>query len=697
MSEAVNILFVEDSEDDVVLALHALKRDGLDAVWKRVQNEPDMRSVLAEVKPDAILSDFSMPGFDGLRALKLAKEVVPEVPFIFVSGTIGEERAIEAIRMGATDYVLKNNMRRLGTSVRRALTEAEDRARVLKAEAERRRLVEILEATSDYVGMSDAEGRQIYLNGGGHRMLGIEKDALLGKTVFGIYPDWARDIVLNEARPTALREGIWQGETAILGPDGREIPVSQVIIAHKTDAGQIRFYSSIARDISERKAYEARLKYLANYDALSGLPNRALLGDRASQSIGHARRTGRSCALVVLNIDRFKLLNDSYGHGAGDALVKLVGERIAASTRDGDTVARLGADDFAVLANDLSRPDDVVHVARKIRDGFAAPFSIDGRDLHVTLSIGASTFPRDGEEFDLLLRNADAAMHRAKQQGGNAFQFYAAAMTSDAVERIELENALRVAAQQGQLELHYQPQVDMQDGRIVGVEALMRWKHPTRGYVSPATFIPIAEDSDLIRSLGSWALNEAARTLAGWCAAGRRVRAAVNVSARQFRASGFIDDVARALRVHKLDPALLEIELTESALIEDRDEATAILGELKKLGVHVAVDDFGTGYSSLSYLSGLPVDCLKIDRSFVMNAAKGGRDAAIAQAIVSLAHSLGMSVVAEGVETPDQLAFLRDHGCDMAQGYLFAKPAPAATVSGLLEEEFLGNLRKEKA
>jgi diguanylate cyclase (GGDEF)-like protein len=477
----------------------------------------------------------------------------------------------------------------------------------------------------------------------------------------------------------------------MFGADGREIPISQVLIAHRAEDGGIRFYSTVARDIRERKAYEARLKYLANYDALSGLPNRALLGDRASQSIGHARRSGRSCALVVLNVDRFKLLNESYGHGAGDALVKLVGERLLHAMREGDTVARLGADEFAVLATDLARPDDVVLVARKIREGFAAPFHIEGREVHVTLSIGASTFPRDGEESDLLLRNANAAMHRVKQQGGNGFQFYAAAMTSEAVDRIELENALRAAIAQQQLELHYQPQVDLRDGRIVGMEALMRWKHPVRGYVPPAHFIPIAEESDLIQSLGLWALTEAARSLAQWHKAGWRVRVAVNVSARQFRSSGFVDAVAGALNAHQLDPALLELELTESVLIDDRERAAGTLGELKRLGVHIAVDDFGTGYSSLSYLSGLPVDCLKIDRAFVMNLGKGGRDAAIAQAIVSLAHVLGLSVVAEGVETAEQLAFLRSHGCDIAQGYLFAKPAPPASAAALLAGGFLGN------
>jgi diguanylate cyclase (GGDEF)-like protein/PAS domain S-box-containing protein len=682
----IRILFVEDSQPDVELSLRALKQDGIEAQWNRVDSEKALREKLASEKPDAVLSDFSMPGFDGASALRIVQEVMPDVPFIFVSGTIGEERAIEAIRSGATDYVLKNNLRRLGTAVKRALIESAARHKARKVEEERARLVQILEATPDYVGMSDPDGRQIYLNAAGRRLIGRPNDAdVIGTTIYDIYPEWARDIIQKQARPTAESAGVWQGETAMLGADGKEVPVSQVILAHKSEDGKsIRYFSTVARDVSERKAYEARIQYLANYDALSNLPNRTLLGDRTAQAIAHARRTGRTCALIAVNVDRFKLLNDSYGHTAGDALLKAVAERLAAAAREGDTVARLGADAFAVLAADLARPDDVLHLARKVRACAAYPFSVGGRDAHVTFSVGASTYPRDGENFDLLLRNADAAVNRVKGAGGDGFQYYAAEMTREAVDHIELESALRGALAQNQIELHYQPQVSLRDTGIVGLEALMRWKHPERGFVSPALFIPIAEESDLIQSLGLWALMEGARKLAEWRKAGHRVRVAVNVSARQFASDGFVDAVARSLRVHEIEPALLELELTESALIQDRDKAVSILEGLKRLGVQIAVDDFGTGYSSLSYLSGLPVDCLKIDRAFVTQSSKRGRDAAIAQAIISLGHSLGLRVLAEGVETAEQLQFLRNQGCDEAQGYLFAKPAPSDAASALL-------------
>ena len=674
----VNLLFIEDSRDDVQLALLALERDGLRPSWKHVATEVELREALKSSTPDAILSDFSMPEFDGLAALRIARDFAPRVPFIFVSGTIGEERAIEAIRLGATDYVLKDNLRRLGTALRRALAETRDRERVRAAEEERARLVEILEATSDYVWMSDPHGRRIYLNAAGRKLAGE------------IYPGWAREIIQNEALPAAARAGLWQGETAMLNSEGKEIPVSQVVIAHRASDGGIRFFSTIARDISERKAYEKRITYLANYDALSGLPNRSLLGDRTAQAMTHARRVGRPCALIVVDLDRFKLINDSYGRSAGDALLRQVGERIRGAVRDGDTTARLEAASFAVLAADLARADDVLNVTRKVHELFKVPFSIEGHDIHVTLSIGASVFPRDGDNFDALLGNADVAKHRVKASGGKGFQFYAAAMTREATERIEIENALRTAVARRELELHYQPQVDIASGRIRGVEALMRWRHAERGWIPPGRFIPVAEESHLIQPMGDWALGEGCRQLAAWDRAGHYdLQVGINVSAVQFRSAGFVGAVTRALRAEEIDPSRLELELTESELIDDREVAISVLGSLKKLGVKISVDDFGTGYSSLNYLSRLPVDCLKIDRSFVVRVEQGGRDAAIVQAIISLAHSLGLRVLAEGVETKEQLRFLRAHGCDEAQGYLFARPCATDAASSLIASRSL--------
>jgi len=681
----IQVLFVEDSEVDVELALRSLEQGGFEVSWNRVDLEEDLKRALGASQPHAILSDFSMPRFDGIDALRLSKELAPGVPFIFLSGTIGEERAIEAMRLGATDYVLKNNMRRLVTVVRRALSEAGERERIRVAEEERARLVQILEATSDYVCMTDPAGTITYLNAAGRKLIGAPESQGAGKSTGEIYPAWARELIEREGTPVASSTGAWTGETAILGADGTEIPVSQVIIAHRGPGGEIRFFSTIARDIRERKAYEARLQYLANYDPLTGLPNRDLLGDRTLQAVAHARRASRPAALLVLNLDRFKLVNESYSRGAGDALLRMVADRLKSAVREGDTVARLGGDAFAVLATDLARPDDVLSVARKIREAMHSPFRLEARDLHVTLSIGASVYPRDGEEFDMLLRNADAAMHRVKTEGRNGFQFYAAAMTRQAADRIELENELRLALQNNQLEMHYQPQVVLADGRIVGVEALMRWNHAQRGSIPPGQFIPVAEDSDLIHPLGAFALAESCRQIRVWGDAGSaELRLAVNVSARQFRSPGFVNTVERALRASGLAPRNLELELTEGVLVESRDRTVAVLKGLKELGVQIAVDDFGMGYSSLSYLSRLPIDCLKIDRTFVSQAHRHGQDAAITQAVISLAHLLGVRVIAEGVETVEQLEFLRMHRCDQAQGYFFSPAVHPGAMAQLL-------------
>jgi len=680
----IQVLFVEDSEVDVELALRSLEQGGFEVSWNRVDLEEDLKRALGASQPHAILSDFSMPRFDGIDALRLSKELAPGVPFIFLSGTIGEERAIEAMRLGATDYVLKNNMRRLVTVVRRALSEAGERERIRVAEEERARLVQILEATSDYVCMTDPAGTITYLNAAGRKLIGAPESQGAGKSTGEIYPAWARELIEREGTPVASSTGAWTGETAILGADGTEIPVSQVIIAHRGPGGEIRFFSTIARDIRERKAYEARLQYLANYDPLTGLPNRDLLGDRTLQAVAHARRASRPAALLVLNLDRFKLVNESYSRGAGDALLRMVADRLKSAVREGDTVARLGGDAFAVLATDLARPDDVLSVARKIREAMRSPFRLEARDLHVTLSIGASVTPRDGEEFDMLLRNADAAMHRVKAEGRDGFQFYAAAMTRQAAERVELENELRLALEKSQLEMHYQPQVVLADGRIVGVEALMRWNHAQRGSIPPGQFIPVAEDSDLIHPLGAFALAESCRQIRVWGDAGSaELRLAVNVSARQFRSPGFVNTVERALRASGLAPRNLELELTEGVLVESRDRTVAVLKGLKELGVQIAVDDFGMGYSSLSYLSRLPIDCLKIDRTFVSQARRR-QDAAITQTVILLAHSLGVRVIAEGVETVEQLEFLRMHRCDQAQGYFFSPAVHPGAMAQLL-------------
>jgi len=670
--QEIRTLFIEDDELDVELAVRAMAQDQIAADAERVDTEEGLRMALKTRPPDVILSDFSMPQFDGLQALRLTSTIVPHVPFIFLSGTIGEERAIEAIRLGATDYVLKSNLRRLGTAVRRALDESRERERARATEEERSRLIEILEATSDLVGMADPDGRQIYLNAAGRRMLGLAPEDVAGRRIWEFHTTRACRLVVREGMLTAIRDGTWQGETALKSPDGQEIPVSQVIIAHHAPDRSVRFFSTITRDITERKAFEKRIEYLANYDEVSGLPNKVLLADRASQALTYARRKGRYCALLLTDFDRFKRVNENYGHSTGDFVVRQFGERLRNCVREGDTVARMPSG-FAILAADLARPDDIHVVARKAMEAAARDFEVGDVELKLTISAGVSIFPQDGEDFDSLLRGAETARSGAKAAGGNQFQFYAAEMGREVSERLWLEAALRAAVESGGLHLHYQPQINLASGRIVGAEALARWRHTERGWISPAVFIPIAEESSLIEPLGRWALAAAGRRLAAWKRAGHGpLRLAVNVSARQFRDPGFVEAVAEAICRNRLEPSSLELELTEGVLVDDRQRVSAVLQELRDLGVGIAIDDFGTGYSGLSYLSGLPIDCLKIDGSFVERIVDGGRDLAIVQAVISMARALGLRVVAEGVESRAQLELLRRHGCDEAQGYVFS-------------------------
>jgi len=678
--ENLQALFIEDSEADLEPIVQELGREGFGVEWERVEGEQGLRQKLRERRPDIIISNYSMPAFSGIEALRIVRELEPDTPFIVISGAIGEEHAIETIRHGATDFILKSNLHRLGAAVRRAVSESRERAGNQVSEEDRLRLAAILETTSDYVAIYTPDLHYAYLNAAGRRLLGLGENEEIGDLhLADLHPVWSFDIIRKQALEAVKQNGLWEGEGALLSRDRREIPVSKVMVGHKDARGDLAYISVIGRDIRDRKAFERQISYLANFDGLTDLPNRTLLRDRVLQAITHSRRNDRAIGLLVADVDRFKLVNDGFGHETGDVLLRQIGERLRRIVRDGDTIARLGADTFAILAVDLNRPDDILSVVRKIQAGMSKPFVLKGQETHITLSIGASIYRRDGEDFESMLRNAEAAMHRAKIGGRDGFEYYTAEMTHNAVDRVDLDNALRQALQSNNLEMHYQPQVQLDSGKVVGVEALMRWQRKGKGWIPPAQFIPVAEESDLILSLGDFALSTACRQMCSWgdSLGEDPLRMSVNVSARQFRSRGFVDTVERALHTTGITPQRLELEITESILIEDKEQVAATIGRLKQLGVRISVDDFGTGYSSLSYLSRLPIDCLKIDQSFVHSMGEDNYNVHIIQAIISMAHSLGMTVIAEGIETQKQLEFLRAHGCNEGQGFLFAKPMSA--------------------
>ena len=435
---------------------------------------------------------------------------------------------------------------------------------------------------------------------------------------------------------------------------------------------------------ADRERYEARIEYLATHDDLTGLPNRTLIRDRISQGIARARREGTQLAVMFLDLDRFKVVNDAYGHPTGDALLRAAARRLTKLVREGDTVARLGGDEFVVLLPDLRRSADAYVVAQKILDAFEQGLPAAGHDVHVNTSIGVALFPQDGIDVDGLITSADVAMYRSKELGGAMYQFFNSEMSRETLRRVELETQLRRALPQKELAVRYQPKVDIRGGHITGCEALLSWNHPS-GAVPPSQFIPVAEESGLIVPIGDWVLRTACAQNKAWQDAGlKAVPIAVNVSARQFLRQDVVAWVMNTLAATQLPPELLELELTESVIAEDPDKVAAAMRELRHHGVKFSIDDFGTGYSNLSYLKRFPVDSLKIDHSFVKNVGTAADDEAISLAVISLAHTLRLKVIAEGVETTEQRDFLHRHGCDEMQGYLFSRPLATRDFGAML-------------
>jgi len=436
----------------------------------------------------------------------------------------------------------------------------------------------------------------------------------------------------------------------------------------------------------ERKRYQVQLEHQANYDSLTGLPNRTLLHDRLKQAV-YAQRTPRNIAVVFMDLDHFKFVNDSLGHSIGDKLLKAMGERLRAALREGDTVGRVGGDEFVLILADQNNEEVIFRAMQRITAKVAEPILIEGQELYVTCSAGISLYPQDGPDVDTLLKNADAAMYRAKEHGRSNFQFFTTEMNERVNERLALEGALRRALERQELLLHYQQKVDLRSGAIIGAEALVRWMHPEWGLVRPARFISLAEETGLIVPLGEWVLREACRQARAWLDQGLEPGVvSVNLSARQFRQQDLVRMVSRILEETGLDPAHLEMELTESMVMHNVESAIATLQGLKSLGLRLSVDDFGTGYSSLSYLKDLPIDALKIDRSFVRDIGGGAEagEGVLAQAIISLGHNLHLKVVAEGVETDAQVRFLKRHGCDEVQGFLYGEPVAPEAYARLL-------------
>jgi diguanylate cyclase (GGDEF)-like protein/PAS domain S-box-containing protein len=539
-------------------------------------------------------------------------------------------------------------------------------------------------AAGEYVWEADLEGRFTYVSSRVQSVWGYADHELTGRTPAELMPPGEAERVREWLRHNMRSDGSFNDlEHTIVDRHGETRWVLINAVGTVDATGKRIGQRGTGRDITDRKTAEARISFLATRDPLTELPNRVLFNDRLEQGIVAARRTGQSLALLFIDLDRFKNINDSLGHQVGDLLLREVADRMQGCIRKGDTLSRLGGDEFVVTLEGLQQAEDAAQVAAKIIKTLSRPCEIAGHTLNTSCSIGISIYPLDADDDRALMKNADTAMYHAKERGRNNYQFFSPEMNVRAVERHTLETALRAALDRQEFTLYYQPLVAMRSGKIVGVEALLRWQHPQRGVLAPATFMAVAEESGLIEPIGQWVLRTACQRAKAWLESGYpALKVAVNISARELiRPREFARGISRILSSTGLDPRCLELEMTESLLIQNADENIAVLRKLGDEGVRIAVDDFGKGYSSLSYLRQLPIDTLKIDRSFLRDIEHDSEDVAIIQAIVAMAHSLGLQVTAEGVETRGQLDALARLGCDEYQGYLFSKPLPAVEIA----------------
>ncbi|MBI3779366.1 MAG: EAL domain-containing protein [Gammaproteobacteria bacterium] len=576
----------------------------------------------------------------------------------------------------------------------RSLGTVQDITERRQAEAAHHRAHELLEkifsTTHILIAYLDAEFNFVQVNRAYAEADGRSPEFFIGKNHFALYPDAAVEAIFRRVAETGEPYTVYARPFTYAEHPERGVTYWDWTLHPVRDTdGKISGLVFCLIHATDRVKAQERIQYLAHHDELTDLPNRALLLDRLKQATIEARRHGRQLAVIGLNIDRFKFVNETHGHEAGDAVLKAAAERLATCVRPGDTVARLGGDEFAIALADLAHADDVTRVLQKIMACADTPFSVAGNDLFITVSVGVALFPLDGEDPETLLKNAAVAMHQAKTHGGGGgYQFYSAQMASLAAEHLALESGLRRALERKEFVLHYQPQVNLHTGAVTGMEALIRWNHPEQGMISPARFIPLAEETGLIVPIGEWVLETACAQIRVWEDAGQPpLRVAVNISAQHFKQPGLDETIRRILQETGVDPRRLDIELTESALAQNPETISGVLNNLERLGVQISIDDFGTGYSSLSYLKRFPVDVLKIDQSFVRDITTDPDDAAIVMAIIGMAHALGIQTIAEGVETKEQLEFLRKHGCEAMQGYYFSKPLPAADVAALLREK----------
>jgi len=693
------ILIVDDEPVNVQLLEFLLKTTG----YEQVSSTTDPRQVATlhlQHGYDLIILDLQMPHMDGFQVMEALKPMEREswLPVLVV--TAEPDKKLAALEAGARDFIGKpfdtvEVMTRIRNLLEVRLLHRESREhgarlerKVRERTAELQRFRGAMDATADAIFLVDAHHMSmIDVSDGACRMLGFSREALLRiePVALGLAE---RAQLERYADPSSAPREHDIVETELLRSDGQgAVPVEISWQLQQLDG--MRMLIAVARDISERLHAAQRLKHMSNYDSLTGLPNRTLFFQTLRDAIELAQDKSWRIAVLFITLDRFKVINDSLGPALGDELLRQFSTRLVRRIRLRDSVGRLGGDEFALILT-MTREqngEEAVAVANEVREVLRTPFDLHGKQALLTASIGIAMYPDDALDPGTLVKYADVAMVRAKEAGRDGFRFFTSGMNVQVLARLDLELALRGALDGEQFELHYQPKLDLNTGRISGVEALLRWRRPGFGLVYPAEFVPVMEDTGMVVRVGAWIIDEACRQIAAWNAQGvRDVRVAVNVSSRQFVEGDLEGDIRGALSRHGVDPGLLELELTESALMSNAEHTIQVLGSLKQLGIRIAIDDFGTGYSSLAYLKRFPIDKLKIDIAFVRDITTNPDDAAIALAIISMAHSLHMQVIAEGVESRAQMALLRRHRCDEIQGFHFARALPAAELAKLVLE-----------
>ena len=686
-----SLLLIEDDAADARLIRGAIAdaRGGpFDVEWVRKLSE-GLERLRAE-KIGAVFADLFLPDSRGIETLDRLVLAVPQVPIVVLCGVADEDVALRGVQRGARDYLLKGYLDSYSFS--RALLNMIERKAIEDALfVEKERAQVTLDSIGDAVLSTDISGNVTYLNLVAESMTGWSREDAVGKPlaeVFHIIDGATRkpcrspmELAIEQDRTVGLA-----ANSVLVRSDGVESAIEDSAAPIHDREGRVTGAVIVFHDVSAAKAMTVQMSELAQLDALTGLPNRVHLNDRIAQAITGAHRHSGRFAVLFLDLDHFKHINDSLGHPIGDKLLQSVAKRIVNCVRDSDTVSRQGGDEFVVLLSEITDAKNAALCAQKLLTMLRAPNFIGHHGLEISASIGISIYPDDGTDPETLIKTADTAMYQAKENGRNNYKFFEQEMNIRAVERQSIEEDLRGALERQEFVLEYQPKVDLQTGAITGAEALIRWLHPQRGLVSPMMFVPVAEDSGMILPIGMWVRREACLQARAWQDAGLPpLPVAVNISVVEFRDQNFLESVRAILKETRLEPRCLELELTESVLMQHAEKTTVVLQQLKAMGVQLAVDDFGTGYSSLSYLRRFPIDALKIDRSFVREITTNPDDATIVSAVISMGRSLKQRVIAEGVETREQLAFLQNQHCGEGQGYYFSRPVPPQQFAKLLE------------